>query len=77
MPVGYGVGDHRLFVVDFRTSSLVGDGINKIERPTSRRLNTRLLDCKENYVCSLEGNIVRHRLREKVERVHREIYQKR
>ena len=24
MPCGYGVGDHRLFVVDFKTSSLVG-----------------------------------------------------
>jgi hypothetical protein len=24
MPVGYGVGDHRMFVVDFLTSSLVG-----------------------------------------------------
>ena len=71
-PVGYGVGDHRLFVIDVRTSSLVGDGINKIERPVSRRLNTRLADYKEKYVCSLEGNIVRHRLREKVARVHKE-----
>ena len=24
MPAGYGVGDHRMFVVDFLTSSLVG-----------------------------------------------------
>ncbi len=24
MPAGYGIGDHRLFVVDFLTSSLIG-----------------------------------------------------
>ena len=54
-----------MVVIDFRTASFVGDGINKIERPASRRLNTRLADCKGYYVCSLEGNIVRHRLRKK------------
>jgi hypothetical protein len=29
MPVGYGVGDHRLFVVDFITALLVGTGCSK------------------------------------------------
>jgi hypothetical protein len=30
MPVGYGVGDHRLFVVDFATETVVGTSLQKI-----------------------------------------------
>ncbi len=30
MPAGYGIGDHRLFVVDFVTSSLIGFSPKKI-----------------------------------------------
>jgi hypothetical protein len=30
MLVGYGVGDHRLFVVDFATETVVGTGFQKI-----------------------------------------------
>jgi hypothetical protein len=29
MPVGYGVGDHHLFVVDFATALLVGTGCSQ------------------------------------------------
>jgi hypothetical protein len=32
MPAGYGVGDHRLFVVDFRLQSLVGASPPKVVR---------------------------------------------
>ena len=42
MPVGYGVGDHRLFVVDFSTRSVVGKVPKTVVRPSSRRLNTRI-----------------------------------
>ena len=30
MPVGYGVRDHRLFVVDFATETVVGISLQKI-----------------------------------------------
>jgi hypothetical protein len=30
MPVGYGVGDHHLFIVDFSTATLVNTGSQKI-----------------------------------------------
>jgi hypothetical protein len=37
MPVGYGVGDHCLFVVDFATTLLVGTGcVQKIIQPALR-----------------------------------------
>ena len=37
MPAGFGVGDHRLFVVDFQKESLVGAAPFHIKRFTSRR----------------------------------------
>ena len=40
MPAGYGVGDHRLFVIDFLTSSLVGTTTPRIICAAARRLNT-------------------------------------
>ncbi len=50
MPVGYGVGDHHLFVVDFVTALLVGTGCSQqIVRPALRRLNTRIAGCALRY----------------------------
>ena len=40
MPAGFGVGGHRLFVVDFQEASLVGTAPFCIKRFASRRLNT-------------------------------------
>ena len=37
MPAGYGVGDHRLFVVDILTSLVVGHELTKMVRAASRR----------------------------------------
>lgn len=42
MPAGFGVGDHRMFVVDFRVESLVGAAPPKIVCVSSRRLNTKI-----------------------------------
>jgi len=69
LPCGYGVGDHRLFVVDFLTSSLVGTSPVKIVRPSARRLNTRLPFVTERYARQLKKNIEQHRLLEKLEQV--------
>ena len=35
MPAGYGIGDHRLFIVDIQTSSLVGMGPPRERRAAS------------------------------------------
>ncbi len=42
MPFGFGVGDHRAFILDIPLESLVGVNPVKIVRPVSRRLNSRL-----------------------------------
>jgi hypothetical protein len=63
MPVGYGVGDHCLFVVDFTTASLVGAGcLQQIIRPALHCLNTRIAGCALRYNNALRRNILRHRL---------------
>jgi hypothetical protein len=70
MPVGYGVGDHCLFVVDFATALLVGTGCSQqIVRPALHCLNTRIAGCALRYNKALQRNILRHRLLERMVKV--------
>ena len=65
MPVGYGVGDHQLFVVDITAASFIGEHPPTIGRLAVRKLNTRIEGCAEDYNAYLGKNIGRHRLMEK------------
>ena len=71
MPCGYGIGDHRLFVVDFRTASLIGAEPPRVIRSTSRRLNTDIPRVESKYVNSLETNLTKHRIVERTIQAHR------
>jgi hypothetical protein len=66
MPVGFGVGDHQLFLIDFATTTLVGSGTTTVVRPVLRRLNTKIHGCADRYNKSLRRNILRHRLLERI-----------
>lgn len=66
MPSGYGIGDHRLFVVDFLTSSLVGHDPPKIVRAAARRLNTQIPSAERMYVHKFEDLIIEHKIVERV-----------
>ena len=66
MPVGFGVGDHRLFVIDFATTTLVGSGSTTVVRPALRKLNTKTYGCADWYNKSLCRNILRHQLLERM-----------
>jgi hypothetical protein len=67
MPVGYGVGDHCLFVVDFATTLLVGTGcVQKIIRPALCCSNTRIKGCAQKYNKALKRNVLRHCLLEQM-----------
>lgn len=71
MPAGFGVGDHRLFVVDFREESLVGAAPFRIKRFASRRLNTKVSSgATKKYLQRLEEQLSRHRLIERLGRLH-------
>ena len=60
MPVGFGVGDHCLFVIDFATTTLVGSGTTTVVRPALRQLNTKIHGCADRYIKSLRRNILHH-----------------
>jgi hypothetical protein len=64
MPVGYGVGDHRLFVVDFATEMVVGTSLQKIVQPALRCLNTKIKGCALRYNKVPRKNILWHQLLE-------------
>ena len=55
MPVGFGVDDHRLFVFNIATMTLVGSGLTAVGCPTLRCLNTRISGCADRYNRSLCG----------------------
>jgi hypothetical protein len=70
MPFGFGVGDHRAFILDIPLELLVGVNPVKIVRPVSHCLNNRLPKWGEAYVENLEANISCHRLLECLYNMH-------
>jgi hypothetical protein len=70
MPFGYGIGNHKAFVLDIPIASLVGKDPVKIVQPVGWRLNSRLPGCSEAYIKSLEDNIQQHRLLERLYEAH-------
>jgi hypothetical protein len=70
MPFGYGVGDHREFILDVPLESLIGLDPVKIVRLVGRRLNSRIAGCCKTCIESLEANISCHRLLERLHDAH-------
>jgi hypothetical protein len=71
MPTGFGVGDHRMFIIDFQESSMVGAAPFRVQLFTSRRLNTKVSSgATHKYVERLEANIAKHRLIKKLGNLH-------
>jgi hypothetical protein len=66
MPVGYRVGDHRLFVGGFSTASMTGTCLPKIVQPALHRLNTKIRGCALRYNRSLQKNSLCHQLLERM-----------
>jgi hypothetical protein len=63
-------GNHRMYVLDITLESLIGKRPTKIVHPASRRLNSKVPYCSDAYNKSLEDNIVRNHLIEKLYKVH-------
>ena len=70
MPTGYGVKNHCLFVLDFLTSSLIGQTPPQIIRYGARRLITKIMLTKDNYTNVLENLVLSHRLTEQMVAAH-------
>lgn len=72
MPVGYGIGDHRLFVIDILTATMVGQQPTRIARPCARKLNTKIPGALRNYNEKLEALVLNHRIIERMGAAHEE-----
>ncbi|KAL7524606.1 hypothetical protein ACHAWF_001017, partial [Thalassiosira exigua] len=70
MPAGYGVGDYRLFVVDFLTASLVGSRSLRVVRSGARRPNSNIEPAALRYEDKLENQVVRNNVIQRVGEVH-------
>jgi hypothetical protein len=71
MPVGYGMGDHRMFIIDFITSDITGTNPPKVARPTARRLINKLPGVTTKYNEALNKQIEVHRLIERAGQLDR------
>ena len=72
MPIGYGVGDHRSFILDIHTRSLVGVNPQPIKRPAARRLNTKIPHCADSYNQVLETQLAHHKIIDKLHTLSRQ-----
>jgi hypothetical protein len=71
MPSGFGVGDHRLFVVDFQEESLIGKVPLRVKQFTTHWLNTKVSSgAVGNYLSQLEKNLEHHQLIECIGELH-------
>ncbi len=70
MPFGYGVGGHHAFILNILLVSLVGENPVEIVWPASCQLNSWLPHCGNEYIRSLESNIIQHHLLECLHNAH-------
>ena len=71
MPVGYGVGDHLLFIIDLIKSCLVGASPPSIVRLAARILNSRIPSAAEDYSDRFEHLVLEHKLIERLGKAHK------
>jgi hypothetical protein len=70
MPAGYGIDNHCLFVFGFAESDEIGISRQKVVRPTSRCLNTKIPRVAAEYARILEEKVLAHRLIERMGTAH-------
>jgi hypothetical protein len=70
MPADYCIGDHCLFVVDFSEADVIVISRQKVVRPASRQLNTKIPRVAATYARVLEEKVISHRLIERMGAAH-------
>jgi hypothetical protein len=74
MPFRNGIGNHRAFILNVPIESLMGVNPVKIVQLTGQCLNSRLPGCSKSYIESLESNVIKHCLLERLHDVHTGVY---
>ncbi len=71
MPAGFGVGDHRMLVVNFQADTVIGKAPFKVKPFTSCQLNTKVSSgATQKYLQKFEENLSRHRMIKKLGVIH-------
>jgi hypothetical protein len=65
-PHWYGVGDHRVFLLEISAASLFGGDYSKIARPSSRLLTCKITRIRRKYCTSLSKLVERHNMHTKL-----------
>jgi hypothetical protein len=60
LPSCIGIGDHRVFIVDFTSKSIMGDDLPRVIPATGRLLNCSSNQIKNNYIQMLNQLANRH-----------------
>ena len=72
MPAGFGICDHHLFVIDMLMESTVGLEPQRIVRPKTRQLNSKIPAAAAAYRARLKHLLLRHCIIEQLGRAHEE-----
>ena len=67
---GFGLGDHRVFVVDIDLTQLLGSEYSQLVRLPGRKLQAKRYRVRKAYNKSLRDNIRRHKLVEKYHQLY-------
>ena len=70
MPAGYGVEDHRIFIVDVLTSALVEYFPPRIACAGTMRVNTNSHGLASCYVSNVEEQVLRHKVIQRYGQAH-------
>jgi hypothetical protein len=71
MPAGYGIGNHRMFIVDLVQSSMIGETPCQIQQLVSCRLNTKGPGGgAAKYIATFKLSLTRHQLIEHLGRAY-------
>jgi hypothetical protein len=69
LPGRMGVGDHKLFIMDIKSNSVIGDVFAHVLPTASRLLNCSSNRIKHNYICVLNQLSNRHLIFKKILRI--------
>ena len=62
MPVGYGTGDHCIFIIDIMASDIIGYNYQKIARLLTQWLIMNLPGVSKKYNAALEEKVLEHQI---------------
>jgi hypothetical protein len=66
LPFNEGVGDHRVFIVDITSGSILGDAFPRVIPASSRLLNCKSNKIKKSYIAVLNQLLNRHLIFQKI-----------